>query len=179
MKKIIFIILSFSLLNCNYLFGQDVYELLCYYQNKKVFFKIDNENIFIKFKESVDRTTKENIIYNKIKNIQQIIEIESFKGLTFFKHEELPSSNYVFQLLNSFVEEPDIEYTSPVLLNETGQVIGGLTDKFIVKLKPGVNFIKLKVLVEETKTTIENKYPFDENVYFIRCSNLSNGGRNP
>jgi len=172
MKKVIFIILSFSLLNCNYLFGQDVYS---YYQDRKVFFKIDNENIIIKFNESIDRTTKEKIIYDKIENIQQIIEIESIKGLTFIKHEELPSSNHVFQLLNSFVEEPDIEYTSPVLLNEAGKVVGGLTDKFIVKLKPGVNFSKLKVLVEEKKTMIENKYPFDENVYFIRCNNVSNG----
>lgn len=71
------------------------------------------------------------------------------------------------QLVAQLRRDAEVVQAAPVLLNAAGEPFGGMTDQFIVKLKPTTSLADLQGLLKQTGAVLHHAYEFDPLTYFL------------
>lgn len=161
MKTLLFYIFI-SLFFIHTLNGQDCFS---YYQGSKVFYNIAQDKVIVKFKSGMIQSQKEQKLANisKTKTIRFSAAID---GLTFIDFTGTTKKE-IENIITTWRLDSYVTYASPVLLNDDGEEIGGLTDQFIVKLESTDDFPRLDSLSKAQNVKIVKQYEYDIKTYFI------------
>ncbi|NJO00246.1 MAG: hypothetical protein HC880_00010 [Bacteroidia bacterium] len=144
------------------LYSQSYYS---YYDGKKIYYK-SSENYIIKFNDETVQSQKEKLLIEQAftKSIKRIESIDRLSILAL--KDEFIDKN--LDMLSYIQNDYDVDYLSPILLNEDDKIVGCFTDEFIVKLKTNKDISILLNLCHKYKVTIDRQYKYDERTYFIR-----------
>ncbi len=155
------------------LFAQNEKELFYYYQGEKVYLKENNDKILVKFSRETDRSsflkslqTEPNYrISNSKKDVGYFVILEAQENISYYSKE---------QSLTNYQNHNNTSCAN-FMLDYKGKS-QGLTDQFIVKLKPETSFHEFQNLVKENRCIIFNENKFVKNQFLVsvpRPSNIS------
>lgn len=135
-----------------------------YYKDQKRYFDVSLKKSLVTIKGGQAARFKA--------SVPEISKLDHLLGDTLFLAEwNGVASKAALQSLSGNVEKQHSVKVSPVLTNDKGKEFGGLTNQFIVKLKPETKVAELAALVKKTGTSIAKHYEYDPLTYFIACRN--------
>ena len=147
-------------------------DLYYYYDNPKIFLQQRTDKILLTFADSISEKRIESIINSDISlNLvykgtmsSPVFFLESkdefhipLATLEFFKtRQEIVAATYLFQIMPKWSD-----------------MFSGITDEFIVKLKPTTSYAQLQTLVEKNKCKIKEKSEYEENKFLLSVSKIT------
>lgn len=136
-------------------------KLSSYYNGKKVSYKIASDKFLIAFSE--ENFNKNMRLKSLISRTENLGYLNAHLVTLNKSHDE----GKILRLIGELVEGDEmITYASPILLNENGEEIGGLTNQFMVRLKPTTSIEEFNLLTRAVNAKISS-YQFDSRTYFI------------
>ncbi|MDR1983545.1 MAG: S8 family serine peptidase [Prevotellaceae bacterium] len=166
MKKLFTILAVFILglfsLNAQQKLNKDFY----YYQGEKIFLKERPDKLFLKFAQNADKKEMRDMIKSKKSVKLTTNNIEKFAII-----EANNETNVPLSVLEEFKTNRDI--VSAVPLFQYNEVLQGLTDEFVIKLKPTTSYEQLQKLTLKSNCTIVEENMFVKNQYLISVSKKS------
>jgi len=170
MKKVYIIFLSilfFLSLNAQ----QNSEKFYYYYKGEKIFIQQRKDKVFLKFAATIDR-----------KNLNMLIGVDTSLQLT--SHVSLDNNLFCYTVLET-KDGMDISLATFEFYNTQEEVVSinplfeyckelnGITDEFIVKLKPTTSIEQLQALVEKNYCKLLEENRFVKNQFKISVSKMS------
>ncbi len=137
-----------------------------YYQGKKIEYTISDKKIIVQFERHADlNLLRKSLLENK--TTESVTDIDEIEGLSIanLKNVTRERIEEYFGILN---KDSNVEYVSPVLINDSGHEIGGFTNKIIIRLKKESDIKILEDLLKVHKAFIERKYEYDDKTYILK-----------
>jgi len=131
-----------------------------YYKGQKVSYKVANDKLLIVFKEDGGSGTR--LSRSSISRIENL----GAHNVSIATLNKPVNEDGILELINEVEGDEVVSYASPILLSETGEEIGGLTNQFMVRLKNYASKSDLDRLIGKARAKVTD-YQFDSRTYFI------------
>ena len=142
--------------------GKDFY----YYQGKKIFVTERNDKILLKLLENTDKQSLWELLQEDESINLNVLDEQKLHLHVVLDAKE--GKNFSLETLNKFKENSSVK-SAQLMLEYENNLLIGLIDEFIVKLKPTTTFLQLQSLVDEYDCIVVRANQFVENQYVISC----------
>ncbi len=144
-------------------------EYFSYYKGKKRFYSISANQFIVGYKSKIAASE----VNSKSKKIEKSIDLIDNTIFLTSLADNSSNNNNIKELIDQFKNDSTIRFASPVLINDAGKQIGGVTDQVVVKLRDEVLESRLFELVKKTKVKSIRKYEYDSKTYYLTVDNTS------
>lgn len=159
MKKIIYILLlNFGVISAN---GQDFYM---YVNGQKHYYELSTKKLLVKSTLLDTVEIKKSIQVNTTDKIRKIHKLT--KELLMIDLSNVDKET-TLELLKKYNSNDDIIYASSVLLDKTGNNVGGITNQIFVRLKSITDYHLLKKNIKKYSINAIELCNFDDKTYLI------------
>lgn len=141
-----------------------------YYQGEKIYLSTRTDQMVVKLFTNANRNRLNEVVQTDtvIEPLQNFLTDTSNNFIIF---EAKPNKIITSSTINKYKLSPDISCSSPLFNYDSSNVLQGLTDEFIIKLKPTSTISQLQDLVIQYNCILIEESEFEPNQFLISSSN--------
>jgi len=142
-----------------------------YYQGKKIYLTEKTDIIFVKLFNDTDTKSLVALLRSDESLKQNILDEDNINLHLILEAKE--GTGFASESLLKYRENPSVKSAHLMLVYENNLLVG-LMDEFLLKLKPTTQFLQLQNLMSENGCEVARANPFVENQFVIAVSKTSN-----
>ena len=144
-----------------------------YIDGKLADYTVSGEMMIVELKDGSTANTnnwQETVLMRN--GVLSIDQIQTMTGVFLLKIDD-ESIESIEAKISEFTKEKEVSYATPFLINAEGNVIGALTNEFIVKLKQTTTLEQLKQFSRQYQIDKLRQYEFNELTFFLSAPHNS------
>ena len=143
-------------------------EHFYYFQGERIFLQQRADKVFVRFAPNINREHLHNLTNENSTLSQSVSNVKLHDGFAIF---EINGRQVSLAFLNLFKEKPEVISATPLF--QHNHTILGITDEFIVKLKPTTSYEQLQAFARKNNSIVGEENRFVRNQFIVRVSRTS------